>query len=787
MRLIIALVLILVIASPGAKTVVILKPEPVAFAPAQQQPVSIIPQPLHLEKHDKEGFALNDRTKIIIDSREKDLYPLAQLLAQEIKRSTGVLPQITQSVPKTAQSNIYLSRKGAADSLGEEGYSLTVNQNQVTLAARQLNGFFYGIQTLKQLLPPTPVKTPVSIPALTILDKPRYGWRGMHLDVARHFFPVEFIKKYIDYLAMHKLNTFHWHLTDDQGWRIEIKKYPKLTEKGAYRDGTLIGHALERPQQFDNKRYGGYYTQEEVREVVKYAQDRFITVVPEIEMPGHSLAALAAYPELSCTGGPHQVAQAWGIFEDVFCAGNEQTFTFLENVLTEVTTLFPSPIIHIGGDESPKTRWKACSKCQARIKSENLKDEHELQSYFVQRIEKFLNKKGKKIIGWDEILEGGLAPNALVMSWRGTAGGIAAAKQKHQVVMTPSSHVYFDHYQGSQELEPLAISGYTPLSKVYAYEPTPSQLTKEEASYILGAQANLWTEYIPTPEHAEYMLLPRLSALAEVLWTIPEKKDWSNFKQRMQQQYKRYEALGANYATSAFQAQQQVKIDARNKLATVTLNTDAAGTAIHYTLDGSVPILSSPAYVKPFVVKETAIIKAASFQGDKLIDDVTSTKISFHKGFGQPVQLIYPVNRYYPGEGGLTLVNGLTGSKNQSDGQWLGFISTDMEAIVELKVPSIIKKISSSYLQNSLGNAFLPSQVEYSVSDDGKNFKTIKTIATTTDPLRGGIFTQEIEASFSPIKARYVKVIARNIKVCPPGHRSAGSKAWLFADEIKIE
>ncbi|RZK94571.1 MAG: beta-N-acetylhexosaminidase, partial [Hymenobacter sp.] len=432
-----------------------------------------------------------------------------------------------------------------------------------------------------------------SLPAVEVADKPRYSWRGMHLDVSRHFFPVEFVKQYIDYLALHKMNTFHWHLTDDQGWRIEIKKYPKLTSVGGYREGTLIGHYGAKVPEYDNVRYGGFYTQEQVKEVVKYAQDRYITVVPEIEMPGHALAALAAYPELSCTGGPFKVGQTWGVFDDIFCAGNEQTFSFLQDVLTEVMPLFPSKIVHIGGDEAPKTRWKTCPKCQARIKTEHLKDEHELQSYFVQRMEKFVNTKGKTIIGWDEILEGGLAPNAAVMSWRGMEGGTAAAKQKHQVVMTPGEFVYFDHAQGDPAQEPLNIGGYLPLAKVYSFEPTPPELNAEERKYILGAQANLWTEYIPTTQYVEYMVLPRMSALAEVLWTPASQKNWESFKVRMQPQYQRFAALGANYSKSAFNVREQFVADTTKGGDVVSLLLDATGPQITYTLDGTAPTSAS--------------------------------------------------------------------------------------------------------------------------------------------------------------------------------------------------
>lgn len=428
--------------------------------------------------------------------------------------------------------------------LKKGAYELDVTAHKISISAGHADGIFYGIQSILQLVHHS---GDGQISAMKIKDQPRFSWRGMHLDVSRHFFTVDELKKYLDYMAMYKMNSFHWHLTEDQGWRIEIKKHPKLTELGAWRDGTMIGAYSN--HQYDTIRYGGFYTQEEIKEVVAYAAQRHINVVPEIEMPGHSLAALTAYPEYSCTGGPFEVAQKWGVFDDVYCAGNDATFTFLQDILDEVLALFPSEYIHIGGDECPKTRWKECSKCQKRIADEGLKDEHELQSYFIQRIEKYVNSKGRKIIGWDEILEGGLAPNAAVMSWRGTEGGIAAAKAGHEAVMSPGSPCYFDHYQAEDKAnEPHAIGGFNPLHKVYAYEPIPTALSKEESKFILGAQANVWTEYMKTFEHVEYMALPRMSALAEVLWTQPELKDYTDYLERLKQHSAILDKMGINYA-----------------------------------------------------------------------------------------------------------------------------------------------------------------------------------------------------------------------------------------------
>ncbi|MCC9167811.1 glycoside hydrolase family 20 protein [Pontibacter harenae] len=756
-----------------------------AQAQVKTQPIAVIPQPLQLRPQNG-SFTFKADTRIYVDAKNKELKKIGQRLAQDVQKVSGILPQVVEKKPAAKASNlILLTLEGAADSLGKEGYTLQVQPSRVVLAANEPNGIFMGTQTIKQLLPPQKTTPNVALPAVDIVDKPRYAWRGMHLDVARHFYPVEFVKQYIDYLAMHKMNSFHWHLTEDQGWRIEIKKYPKLTEVGAWRDSTLTGHYWDLPQTYDNKRHGGFYTQNEIREVVKYAQERYINVVPEIEMPGHSLAALTAYPELSCTGGPFKVESKWGVFDDVYCAGDEKTFTFLEDVLTEVMDLFPSKVIHIGGDESPKARWKECPKCQARIAAEGLKDEHELQSYFIQRMEKFVNAKGRTIIGWDEILEGGLAPNAYVMSWRGTAGGIEAAKQKHYVVMTPGSHVYFDHYQGERELEPTAIHGFTTLEKVYSFEPTPAELSEDEKKYILGAQANVWTEYIPTQEHVEYMIMPRMSALSEVLWTPAAKKDWEDFKVRMQQQYKRFDAMGVNYARSAFNVRQQVKVDAKRGVAEVTFLTDAANAPVYYTLDGTNPTTSSKKYTEPFTLDKTATIKAASFVDGKLAGKVSTKTFDAHKAFNSNIKLNTPAHKSYASQNAL--VNGLKGTTDQTDGQWTGFYGTDMEAVIDLQKETSLSKLSTSFLQNIGYRIFLPAQVEYAVSDDGRNYRTVKTITAVNPAGEEGILKKEVVATIAPTKARYVKVTAKNVGVSPAKYPSAGQKTWLFAEEIIVE
>ena len=506
-----------------------------------QNNIAFIPKPQNTLAG-KGSFYITTKTYIQADENSFE----ANYLKEAIHIQTGIHLNIKSTNNSKSIQLLIQAPKDA--NFNKEQYELIVSDSNITISSPTNQGLFYGIQTLLQMVP-FEKKNEIAIPWIKISDAPKYAWRGMHLDVCRHYFPISFIKKYIDYLAHYKMNTFHWHLTEDQGWRIEIKKYPKLTAVGAWRNGSMVGRYDD--QKIDDIKYGGFYTQEEIKEVVAYASQRHITIVPEIEMPGHSLAALAAYPELSCTGGPFEVGKKWGVFDDVYCP-KEETFTFLENVLTEVLALFPSEYIHIGGDECPKTRWKSCAHCQKIIKEKGLKDEHELQSYFIQRIEKFVNSKGRKIIGWDEILEGGLAPNAAVMSWRGTDGGIAAAKQKHYVVMTPGSHCYFDHYQGKPENEPLAIGGFTSLEKVYNFNPMPDELNAEERKYILGAQANVWTEYILTPEQVEYMIMPRMSALAEVLWGTANPENFIDFKTRLQAQEIWLKNNNINYRKTSF-------------------------------------------------------------------------------------------------------------------------------------------------------------------------------------------------------------------------------------------
>jgi hexosaminidase len=519
------------------------------FSATGRNNYALIPAPASLVP--MEGrFTFSKESRIILSNLNNETKLAAGFLAQLIKYPTGLDIPVEQGSKERAGS-VFMSLDPSIEN--DEGYVLKITPGIITVRAKSAVGMFYAVQTLRQLLPAdvekdNPVEGLVlSVPACEIRDEPQFAYRGMHLDVGRHLFPVASIKRYIDMIALHKMNTFHWHLTEDQGWRIEIKKYPRLTSTGGFRKETLVGTGSENPQVFDGKSYGGFYTQEQVKEIIAYARSKFVTIIPEIEMPGHSLAALTAYPELSCTGGPFEVGTRWGIFSDVYCAGKETTFSFLEDVLSEVIDLFPGTYIHIGGDECPKDRWEKCQACQKRMKDESLKDEKELQSYFISRIEKFLISKNRKLIGWDEILEGGLAPEATVMSWRGMDGGIAAARQKHDVIMCPYNDVYLYIYQCEPEGQPLAAGGYLPLEKVYAFNPVPAVLDVAERKYIRGLEGCLWSEFVDNPNLLEYMVYPRMFAIAETGWTPASKKDFHDFLSRFEIIKKRYDTIGINY------------------------------------------------------------------------------------------------------------------------------------------------------------------------------------------------------------------------------------------------
>ena len=745
----------------------------------------VIPLPQEITAGSGESFVLNPDTKIVVQAGDADMQRNAQFLADYIEELTGNKLAITDQ----AQSgNAIILATGLADD-NAEAYMLTVDNNNITIDGASAAGVFYGIQTLRKSIPAGQGEVEVSFAPVQIQDEPRFAYRGAHLDVCRHFFPVDSVKKFIDMIALHNINRFHWHISEDQGWRIEIKSRPELTEKGSIRNGTQIARTAE----CDTIPYGGFYTQDEAREIVKYAADRFITVIPEIDLPGHMQAALACYPELGCTGGPYEVRKYWGVAEDVLCPGSDETFKFLDDVLGEIVEIFPSEYIHIGGDECPKVRWKDCPKCQARIKELGLKAdskhtaEEKLQSYVINHAEKFLNDKGRQIIGWDEILQGGLAPNATVMSWRGEAGGIEAAKQHHDVIMTPNTYLYFDYYQtDDKENERLCIGGYLPVEKVYNYEPMPEALTEEEKQYIKGVQANMWTEFVSEYPDIEYMELPRMAALSEVQWTAPEKKDYDQFLDRLPQMLDTYTRNGYNYAKHLLNVKGELKPDFEEGNVEVTFST-LGDAPIYYTLDGSEPTDKSTRYTGPFTIDKPTEIKAVAIRPNGT-SRVYTGAADFNKATLKPITLLQPTAPAHTYGGPNTLVDGQKGDSNYATGKWLGFNGNDLEAVVDLGEPTEISTVTIHDCVMRDHWVFGASQMVVSVSDDGQNFTQVADSGKYPKLDVGapdGV--NEHTLTFDPVKARYVKVFASHENDIPSWHPGAGKDAWLFVDEIAID
>ena len=587
----------------------------------QDNTISIIPQPQSVVEMDG-TFTITKDTRICLDDMSEEMLRVAGFLNERLRQAAGFELEVV-SEPGKDNFIAFRNTEGVPES-----YTMNAGPDSFVVGYADGAGAFYAIQTLLQLLPVEIFSQEVrkgiewTIPCCSISDAPRFKYRGMHLDVCLHYFDLEFLKRYIDIMAAHKVNRFHWHLTEDQGWRLEIKKYPLLTEKGQWRKETVIGSLGSGI--YDGIPHGGYYTQEQVKELVKYAADRYVTIIPEIELPGHALAAIACYPELSCGLEDHyETATRWGIFKQVYCP-KESTFAFLEDVFDEVFELFPSELVHIGGDECPKASWKACPDCQALIKKLGLKDEYELQSYFVTRMEKYINSKGRQIIGWDEILQGGLAPNAKVMSWLGEEGGIKAAQQHHEVVMSPHQKYYLDYWQADPYSEPLAMSGPTTLRTMYEYEPVPEVLTKEESKYIIGVEGCVWTEYMPTPERVEYMAWPRMCAIAETGWTHSE-KDWDGFTRRLEKHFGRLDGMGVDYCDAFFNPMIVFHKDTPHNMI-VSMTVDAPDAEIHYTLDGSVPTVDSPVYGIPFSINRSQVVSALAFRDGKPVGDIRTKR-----------------------------------------------------------------------------------------------------------------------------------------------------------------
>ena len=754
-------------------------------AAGQTADFNIIPRPQQVNVSNDAPFTLSAKTVISLGTNSQDMKRNANMLASYIEQATGIRPAIGKG--KSGAAIILTIDKTIANA---EGYKLDADAKQIRIAGASAAGVFYGIQTLRKSLPLVNGKaSKVSIPAVHIADAPRFAYRGTHLDVSRHFVTADSVRQFIDMLALHNINRFHWHLTDDQGWRIEIKKYPLLTQIGSKRAQTVIGHNSGK---YDGKPYSGFYTQKQIRDIVKYAADRYITIVPEIDLPGHMQAALAAYPDMGCTGGPYEVWQKWGVSDNVLCAGNDKTLTFIDNVLKEITQLFPSKYIHVGGDECPKTQWQKCPKCQARIKALNLeaKDGHSaeerLQSYIITHASNYLKSLGRNTIGWDEILEGGLAEGATVMSWRGESGGIAAAKQHHDVVMTPNSYLYFDYYQSLDKAnEPIAIGGYLPLETVYSYEPMPKELTADEARHIIGVQANIWTEYMPTFKQMQYMALPRLAALSEVQWSQPALKDYNSFTNRLTEFTHLYDRLGYNYAKHLYNV--AIHVDSDNKWREILIHMTTAGNAeIRYTLDGTEPTANSTLYTGTIVLQKSAKIRAAAFRDGKR-SSVTSQDISFNKATACPVELLQPTHKNYTYKGGATLTDGLLGDKGFGTGRWLGFSGNDLEAVIDLKQNTDVSSVSLNTCVDKGSWIFDARNIEVSVSADGKSFTKVasKSLPALEEQTPDNIYTYEL--TFPQTTTRYVKVTATSEHNIPEWHGGKGKPAFLFVDEISVK
>jgi hexosaminidase len=745
---------------------------------------ALVPQPNRIALQ-KGHFALTGKVSVVVPAGSPEVATIADDFIARLQLTAGITLQRTEDAGAGAIKFV------VAEGLPKEGYKLSVTSKGITVTASQPNGFFYAVQTIYQLLPAevygkeTAANLDWSVPAVEIEDAPRFAYRGLMLDVARHFSSTEFVYKFIDMLAMHKMNTFHWHLTDDQGWRIEIKKYPKLTEVGSKRKETMIGYYYTNyPHILDGKEHGGYYTQEQIKDVVAYAASKYITVIPEIELPGHASAAVTAYPQLSCKPeGKHEVIQKWGVFEDVF-APTEETFTFLENVMDEVIALFPSPYIHIGGDECPKTAWKNSAQSQALIRELGLKDdtepnpvdgvkhtkEEKLQSYFVTRVEKYLNSKGRNIIGWDEILEGGLAPNATVMSWRGVQGGLNAAKAGHDAIMTPHLYSYLDQYQEEPEIVPVSIGGYTTLKKEYSYNPVPDDADELVKKHIIGFQGNLFTEYTQTDERKEYQIFPRGVAIAETGWTLNENKNWDSFRKRMAGDFRRMDILQVKACRNYFDVNINTRIDKDGALK-VFLETYYPQAEIRYTIDGTTPTPASPVYKAPFAWTGQVHLQAAAFEGGTMTGKVTAKQLYGNLISGRNYT-VTPECGFYKGDilgendilGTDPQTLGLTNGKRGNNASYIPWVSfqLDKEGSVEFTVAleqaTAVKNVVFGSLYNPANLVLPPSAVSVEVSLDGNDYQQVAEQLFTRQHPEVGTKAYTDSLTFDPVEAAYVKV-----------------------------
>ena len=744
--------------------------------------LTIIPQPQSMVLG-KGHFQFTQETVFVIDPV---LMPARLPFLEQFERASGFKFAL-QKVALSGSSVVIDTDK----SLPKEGYTLVVTPQQISIKAADYNGALYALQTLRQLLPNEVestelVKRDWLVPAVTITDAPQYQWRGLMLDVSRHFFPKEYILKTLDRMAMLKLNTFHFHLVDNEGWRVEIKKYPKLTEVGAWRvdqEDKLWDERTPNPANaFANpatapKKYGGFYTQEDIKEIVAYATKRGITVIPEIEMPAHAMSAIAAYPELSCHKRPIGVPSGavWPI-TDIYCAGQEETFDFIEEVLTEVLALFPSQYIHVGGDEATHTEWEHCPKCQLRMKEHQLKNVHQLQSYFIKRIDDFLTSKGRTLVGWDEIMDGGLAKNAVVMNWRGIEIGKKALAQGNPIVLT--SDCYIDNYQGLPDYEPQANGGYLPLKKLYNYDLEKEVLADAsvEKSKVLGTQANLWAEHVGSTEHSEYMLFPRLLTLAEISWTNDKLKDWDSFMRRTQHFMQRMDVMGIHYARSVYQVVPTVENKEGNIY--LKLECEVPNADIRYAL-GDTPIEKGEKYTAPIAIKATTTYKAAVFSANAT-NTITSGQITFHKAIGKPVSYSPLYHKSYQGQGEGTLTNVIRGTKNFHDGQWLGWLGDDVTLTLDLGETTEVSEVRIGAMDAQSSGIYFPERLTVALSADGKNYHEV---AAQEEPctIKGKPSLKDFVLKFDPQSTRYLQIQLKNVKTPPKG-----GDAWLFIDEILV-
>ena len=734
------------------------------YLSAQDNLSALLPMPNQVKQiESKKDFIISGKTTIQTNLPE-DAFCIAEL-KDILRQRTGKTPTLSSSGSGSSVIRLILDPSAK----GDGHYLLSVSEKTVSIKGATQGSILYGLMTLDQILLGDVCRTlSGKIAPIEIDDQPRFSYRSLMLDPARHFLPTEDVKFYIDQMVRYKYNVLQLHLTDDQGWRIEIKKHPRLTGKGEF------------------------YTQEELKDLVRYAAERNVQIIPELDIPGHTVAVLAAYPELGCTGGPYEVWRQWGVSEDVLCAGNDQVLKFLEDVYAELIEIFPSEYIHVGGDECPKVRWEKCPKCQARIKALGLKSddkhskEERLQSFVINHIEKFLNDHGRQIIGWDEILEGGLAPNATVMSWRGEGGGIEAAKQKHDVIMSPNTYLYFDYYQSKDvEQEPEAIGGYLPLERVYSYEPMPASLTPEEQKYIKGVQANLWTEYIPTFSQVEYMELPRMAALADIQWTNPEHKDYQDFLQRLVRMVKIYDVYQYNYAKHVFDVTARFEPNAETGTVDVTLST-VDNCPVYYTLDGTDPTTASQLYTEPVKINTNCTFKAMAVRptGNSRI---VKEDIAFSKSTSKKITALQPVNKQYEFAGISTLVDGLKGNRNYKTGRWIAFYKNDMEAVIDFGQPADFSKVTLTTNVEKGDWIFDARSISVAVSEDGENFKQVASEEYPAMTLDNPNQLYEHVLSFEPVKARYLKVLAKPEYNIPSWHGGKGNPAFLFVDEITVD